>query len=118
MNWLATGSCEAAANLGWLVGGLGGALIDIALVSAICLAPRLREHGGQRAAVRPAERLIAWVPTSLVAIAWFGGLYHIGGRLLSCYASHSTIAATILIGFAMLIGFQLAATQIARRSVW
>lgn len=118
MDWLATGSCEAIANFGWLIGAIGGLVVDIFLLISIAQAPRLREHGGQPEAVSFAEHWMRWLSPAVIAMLWFGGLYRVGGELLSCYALRSATAAAIVVGLLMLLLIPIAAAQIARRSVW
>jgi len=66
VNWLATGSCEAITNFSWLVGALGGALLDAFLLIAIAQTPYLREHGGQPDRIGFAERWTLPLPPYLI----------------------------------------------------
>ena len=118
MDWFATGSCEAIANFSWLIGALGGLAVDIFLLISIAQTPRLREHRGQPEPVSLTERWMRPLSPALIAILWFGGLYRVGGELLSCYALRSATAAAIVVGLLMLLFIPIAAAQIARRSVW
>jgi hypothetical protein len=118
MNWLATGSCETVAGFSWLIGGLAGLLLDVAVVIAIGLTPRLREHGGRPEPAGFAERWLLPLPWILAAALWLWGFYHTGDSLLPCYAVRSAVAAATVIALLMVVLFPLAARQIGSRSIW
>jgi hypothetical protein len=118
MNWLATGTCAAIADFSWLIGAICASIIDIGVLIAIARTPRLREHGGAPPDTGLIKRVLPWVPAILIVIIWFLGLHHVGPGLLSCYAAHGAVAASLIVGLLMLVLFPLAATQIGRRSIW
>jgi hypothetical protein len=118
MDWLAVGpSCEAITSFSWLIGVLAGAVLDLFLIISIALTPPLREHGGDPPPTGRFQRYGLPVPPYLIAFIWGCGLWRVGGDLLSCYTTHSTAAAAIVVGLVMLPMVFTAAHHIARRSV-
>jgi len=118
MDWFATGSCEAIANFSWLIGAVGGLVVDVFLLIAIAQTPRLREHAGDPEPISFTERRILPLSPYLLAILWFWGLYYVGNDLLSCYAARSATAAAIVVAVLMVVLIPIASRQIASRSVW
>jgi hypothetical protein len=119
MDWLGTGPCAGIANVGWLIGAICGGAIDIAVIVAIAHAPRLREHGGPAPpAIGVSGRALPWVPAALVGAIWLIGLCYAGRDMLFCYASYSAVSAGLVIALLMAVLFPMAASQIARRSIW
>jgi hypothetical protein len=118
MEWLDGRSCEAAATLGWAVGGLAGAIIDVGILGAIIWAPRLREHGGVPRGPRVFGRWAPILPAIAAIILWSWGLAQMNLATRPCYGPASALATAIVIALPMLVLFPLAAIQIARRSVW
>lgn len=109
----------AAANGGWLAGAICGAVIDAAAILAIAHAPRLREHGGAAPPpIAPSGHALPWVPAALVVAIWLIGLCGAGGGALFCYAIYSAASAGLIVALLMTVLFPLAASQIARRSIW
>lgn len=118
MNWFAPDSCGAIATYSWVVGAVAGLLVDAVLLLAIAQTPPLRDHGG--APPPPGfveQRVLPHFPIVVTAL-WFAGLYVAGAETLPCYAIHSATAAAILVGLIILFLIPLAATHVARRSVW
>ena len=119
MGFLYGRSCEAAATLGWSVGGFAGVVIDVGLLVAVICAPRLRDHGGLPP---PGPQFFCrWAPVFPAIgaiILWSSGLARTDLAVRPCYAVSSALAAAIVIALPMLVLFPLAAIQIARRSVW
>ena len=118
MDWLTAGSDDAAANIGWAIGALAGFIIDSAVVLALVRAPRLRERGGQLVQVPSAWARRQRLAAGAVAVLWLLGLPSIGHEHLRDYTAGSLFAAAITVGVLMFVLFPLAASQIARRSVW
>jgi len=119
MDWLARDSCAAIADVSWLIGGICGSAIDIAVILAIAYAPRLREHGGSAPPpIGASSRALPWVPAALVSAIWLIGFCDVGRGLLFCYASYSAASTGLAIALLMAVLFPLAASQIARRSIW
>ncbi len=88
MDWLATGSCAAIANVSWLIGAICGAAIDIAVIAAIAHAPRLREHGGTAPpSIGASGRALPWFPAALV------GVYRLRflGHRIKAYAAMAAV---------------------------
>jgi hypothetical protein len=117
MDWLSD-SCGAVTDFSLLIGAFSGLIIDVTILIAIVQTPALREHGGAVAPESFAERRLLPLPPILVALLWFGGCIYAGAELLPCYAIWSVMAAAVIVGALMLILFPIAASQIARRSVW
>jgi hypothetical protein len=118
MDLLTMMSNNAAANFGWLIGSLSGLVFDVAIVAAIALTPRLREHGGGPVPPGFAERWLGLISALLIFILWAAGACYVGLAQLPWYALNITGAAATMTGLLMLVVFPLAAAQIARRSVW
>ena len=85
MTWIGAGSCEGAANLGWLIGCSSGTLIAIVLVITIAHAPRLREHGGTPPQIGRAPHLLRWLPAGSIVLLWLAGLCSTAEEV-ACYA--------------------------------
>jgi hypothetical protein len=111
-------SDNAVTNFGWLIGSLTGVVFDVAIILAITLTPRLREHGGVPSQPGFAERWLGQISALLIVILWVVGACHTGLEQLPRYALNIAGAAAVMIGLLMLAVFPLAAAQIARRSVW
>lgn len=118
MDLLTMISDNAGTNFGWLIGSLTGVVFDVAIVVAIALTPRLREHGGAPARPGFAERWLGQISALLIVILWAAGACRTGLEQLPRYALNIAGAAAAMIGLLMLAVFPLAAAQIARRSVW
>lgn len=118
MDWLLTGSCAAATDYSLFIGALGGVIVDVTMLIAIAQTPPLREHGGTPEPVGIAERWLLPLPPILIAILWFAGLMYVNAAQVPCYAIWSAAGAAAIVAALLLILFAIAASQIARRSVW
>jgi len=117
MNWISTGTCDAAAQFGWFLGALTGTLADIIVVILIATAPTL---GSERLPGPPPwQTLRTSLQHSLwlLAIAWMLGGIYAGRQFISCYSATLTIAAALTIGIVLLLVMLTAANQIAARGV-
>jgi hypothetical protein len=118
MHLWATGACAEVADFGWLVGVLGGLLVDLFAVIAIARTPRLSARAGGQPYPGGVDRVLLPLLPYVLAVAWFAGLWHVGIDQLSCYALRSAAGATILIAVLLIALVPLAAAQIAKRSLW
>jgi hypothetical protein len=119
MNWFLIGStCRSIIDFSWVIGALAGVVLAAFLIIAIALTPPLREHGGAPPPPMGAmQKYGLWLPPFLIAALWLGGLWCVGGKLLSCYASLTASAASIVAAVVILPIAYIAAHHIARRSV-
>lgn len=118
MDWFLVGStCPSIFDFSWLIGALAGVVFDAFLLLAIALTPPLREHGGAPPPIGAMQKYGLWLPPFLIAALWLIGLWHVGGRLLPCYAALTSGAAAVVVGLVILPIAYIAAHHIARRSV-
>ncbi|MBV8334915.1 MAG: hypothetical protein JO358_05600 [Alphaproteobacteria bacterium] len=118
MDLLAIVSDDEVTNFGWVIGSLSGVVFDIAVIVAITMTPRLREHGAAPAPPGFPERWLGKISALLIVILWAVGVCYTGLEQLPRYALNTAGAAAAMIGMLMLTLLPLAAMQIARRSVW
>lgn len=124
-------TCADVATFSWGIGALCGLVLDLVLVLAVALTPRLRERVGAQlqpthlgrwsAKVRESPRARGWLlrlPTMLIIALWFGGLLVVGVDRISCHAIYSAAAASIIFGAVLLLLVFTASTQITNRSLW
>jgi hypothetical protein len=112
------GMCESAATYSWQLGTLCGLVFAMTLLLAIASAPRLRERHEQ---LQPAGRYRSWLLRTCPVLCigtWVAGAWFLGAARLSCYASYSAAAASLVLGLVVLPVIATAANHIARRSLW
>jgi hypothetical protein len=116
MVWLSANSCAAAAQFGWFVGVLTGALADFVIVILIASAPKL----GAR---RPEARQL-WNKTRTalrhslwgLGLAWLWGGYY-AFAFAVCYTTMLAFGCALTTAIILLLVMLTAANQIGARSI-
>ena len=125
MQWMAWGSCDAAAQFGWFIGVSTGALAAIVVTILIVTAPPLGVlHPRGAASWRRFRRILRHLLAAVLAVVWIGGGVVVrsyggasGAENVSCYAPNVAIGAAIFIALVLMLTLLTAANQIGERSV-
>ena len=125
MNWFATHTCEAAANFGWFIGVATGLFVAVSITLLIASASRLNPSGDQRLAEpekpAPATRCLhGWLKRAIAVglpIVWLAGGWWVGSKCAGGYGTTLAIAAALVVGMMLLVGFVTAANHVGARSI-
>jgi hypothetical protein len=117
MDWFSANSCAAAAQFGWFVGVLTGALADIVIVILIASAPKLGTNrpSGPSPWRKARTRIRNW-PLWLVGVVWILGGCH-SRTFVTCYTASLAFGCALTVAVVVLLALLTAANQIGARSV-